>query len=80
MTIQDAAAYCRVTIATYRTWQAKGLVPGPVSGTQRYDKCALDRALDRSSGIAQTADLAVDDDAQRAFDSYFDEPDDDATP
>ena len=75
MTIQEAAAYCRLTVAAYRKWQAKGLVPGPMPSTQRYDLYAIDRALDKCSSITQTADLAVDD-AQRAFDSYFDDRDD----
>lgn len=37
--------------STYDSWQAKGIVPGPVRGTNRYDRLAHDRALDRASGL-----------------------------
>lgn len=37
--------------STYDSWQQKGIVPGPVPGTNRYDRMAHDRALDRASGL-----------------------------
>ena len=37
--------------STYDSWQAKGIVPGPVRGTNRYDRLAHHRALDRVSGL-----------------------------
>lgn len=36
---------------TYDLWHAKGIVPGPVPGTTRYDIRAHDAALDRIAGL-----------------------------
>jgi phage terminase Nu1 subunit (DNA packaging protein) len=41
-----------ISAATYDKWQARGIVPGPVRGTNRYDVRAHSWALDRCSGIA----------------------------
>jgi hypothetical protein len=43
-----------ISAGTYDTWQRRGLVPGPVPGTTRYDVKAHDRALDRISGLDST--------------------------
>jgi hypothetical protein len=40
-----------IAAATYDTWRERGLVPGPVPGTTRYDIKAHDAALDRAQGI-----------------------------
>lgn len=47
-----AAAYLGVTAATFAKWGAAGLVPGPLPGTRRWDRRALDLAIDKLSGIA----------------------------
>ncbi len=47
----DAAAYCGVTPTTFSAWVASGKVPKPLSGTRRWDRRALDIALDKLSGI-----------------------------
>lgn len=44
-----------VSPATYSGWKNRGIVPGPVPGTNRYDRKAHDRALDRQSGMAVQA-------------------------
>lgn len=44
----------RINPSTYDNWQAKGIVPGPVRGTNRYDVRAHDLALDRISGLADS--------------------------
>lgn len=53
--LQDKAGICaylgNISSATYDKWQAKGIVPGPVRGTNRYDLRAHDKALDRLSGL-----------------------------
>lgn len=53
--LQDKAGICAylgdISAATYDKWQARGLVPGPVRGTSRYDVRAHDAALDRASGL-----------------------------
>ena len=43
-----------ISAATYDGWQAKGIVPGPVPGTTRYDIRAHDMALDRVGGLLAT--------------------------
>lgn len=55
--LQTKDGICRylggISAATYDTWQAKGIVPGPVPGTNRYDIKAHDAALDRRCGLAR---------------------------
>jgi hypothetical protein len=56
LTKQEAASYCGCeTLAAFDRWRAKGIVPGPIPGTTRWDKKALDLALDRASGIASAS-------------------------
>lgn len=40
-----------ISAATYDAWQQKGIVPGTVAGTNRYDLKAHDKALDRRAGL-----------------------------
>ena len=47
-----AAAYCGVDAATFDRWRADGMVPGPMPGTRRWDRRAIDVALDRLSGLS----------------------------
>jgi hypothetical protein len=53
--LQDKAGICaylgNISSATYDNWHAKGIVPGPVPGTNRYDLRAHDAMLDRVAGI-----------------------------
>ena len=44
-----------ISHATYDAWQNRGIVPGPVCGTTRYDIRAHDLALDRTAGIDKPA-------------------------
>jgi hypothetical protein len=44
-----AAAYCSLTSQGFDTWVRRGLVPGALPGTQRWDR----KALDRLSGLAE---------------------------
>lgn len=53
LTRTEAAAYLGLSPATFDAWQRRGLVPGPLTGTKRWDKNAIDAALDRASGLAQ---------------------------
>lgn len=57
--LQDKSGICAylgdISAATYDKWQARGLVPGPIRGTNRYDVRAHDIALDRASGLAVPA-------------------------
>lgn len=40
-----------ISAATYDAWQAKGIVPGPIPGTNRYDMRQHDHILDLRAGI-----------------------------
>jgi hypothetical protein len=41
----------RITPGTYDVWRAKGIVPGPVPGTNRYDIRQHDHLLDSRGGL-----------------------------
>jgi hypothetical protein len=50
---EDAAAYAGCnTVAAFRAWVRKGIMPPPLPGTHRYDRKAIDAALDRLSGLS----------------------------
>jgi hypothetical protein len=50
---QEAADYCGCeSIAAFDQWRAKGIVCGPIPGTTKWDRKAIDLSLDRASGLA----------------------------
>lgn len=51
LTPSQAAAYCGLTVGGLREWVEANRIPGPLPGTRRYDRLAIDRALDRLSGL-----------------------------
>lgn len=54
MTKEDAALYCGcATTAAFDVWIRKGIVPGAIPGTNRWDRKAIDLALDRISNIVE---------------------------
>jgi hypothetical protein len=57
LTISEAAIYagCKTQTA-FRSWVRKGIMPGPIPGTHRYDRKAIDSALDRMSGLSPTVE------------------------
>jgi hypothetical protein len=59
LTREDAAAYCGLTPEGFDDWVKRGVVPGPIAGTQRWDRKAIDLALDRASGIQSASGDAV---------------------
>ena len=54
MTRERAAAYLDLEPAGFDGWVRKGIVPGPMEGTKRWDKKAIDAALDKRSGLSPT--------------------------
>jgi predicted DNA-binding transcriptional regulator AlpA len=46
LTREQAAAYCGVGLTTFTAWIRRGIVPGPVHRTHRWDRKAIDAALD----------------------------------
>jgi hypothetical protein len=63
LTRGQAAAYCGLSPAGFDDWVGRGIVPGRIPGTQRWDRRAIDLALDRASGIETNA-------AGTAFDEW----------
>lgn len=51
LTASEAANYCRLTSSGFRAWVARGTLPPPLPGTRRWDRHAIDAALDRLSGL-----------------------------
>lgn len=55
LTKGQAAAYCGLTESGFEAWVRAGKLPGRLKGTRRWDKAAIDIALDLLSGIDRTA-------------------------
>jgi hypothetical protein len=55
LSLEEAARYtgCK-TASAFKAWVRKGLMPPPIPGTHRYDRKAIDSALDRMSGLLPT--------------------------
>jgi len=45
LTRREAASICRVCLSTFDNWVRKGILPGPIKGTRRWSRVALERAL-----------------------------------
>jgi hypothetical protein len=55
MSKQEAAAYAGCeTLSAFNSWIRRGIVPGPIPGTHRWDRKAIDAALDRLAGLEPT--------------------------
>jgi hypothetical protein len=49
---KDAAAYAGCdTLSAFNNWIRRGILPGPIPGTHRWDRKAIDWALDKASGL-----------------------------
>jgi hypothetical protein len=52
---QEAADYCGCeTLSAFNDWVRRGIMPGPIPGTHKWDRNAIDAALDRLSGLQTT--------------------------
>ncbi len=49
----EAAAYCGLKPAGFSSWVREGILPGPIPGRKRWDRRAIDAALDKLSGLDQ---------------------------
>lgn len=58
---QQAAEYCGCeSTSSFDDWVRRKIVPGPITGTARWDRRAIDRALDRRSGLIDHAAPSID--------------------
>lgn len=60
LTRAQAAALCELTPTGFDSWVRRGIVPGPITGTRRWSKAALERAV---SGVAKGGGNADDPEA-----------------
>lgn len=60
MTLADVAAYLSLTPSGVSDWVRRELIPGPLPGTHRWDKKAIDAALDKRSGLVTNGSSAYD--------------------
>lgn len=58
MTRSDAADYCSLSMAQFSQWVAIGRLPQSITGTHRWDRRALDDALDKLSGLSTKSALS----------------------
>jgi len=68
----EAAAHLGISPATFSKWVAKGIAPKPIPNTRRWDRKAIDLALDKTSGIVAPSAVAVDqaeDDWERKYEA-----------
>lgn len=61
LTREQAALYCGCeTVEAFDSWVRRGIVPGPIRGTHRWDRKAIDHALDRRSGLLARTEPDID--------------------
>jgi hypothetical protein len=55
MSREQAAAYAGCeTLSAFNGWVRRGIMPGPIPGTRKWDRKAIDVALDRMSSLDST--------------------------
>jgi hypothetical protein len=55
MSKEAAAEYAGAeSLSTFSDWIRRGIMPGPIPGTQKWDRKAIDAYLDRASGLEPT--------------------------
>src|SRR5215210_1302273 len=42
----EAAKMCRISLQTFDSWVRKGILPGPIAGTRRWSRGAIERRLE----------------------------------
>lgn len=58
---EQAAEYCGCeSLPAFDTWVKRGIVPRAIPGTNRWDRKAIDRALDRRSGLVSDTGPSID--------------------
>jgi hypothetical protein len=70
----DAAAYLGITGASFAKWVSEGRIPKPLPGTRRWDRKAIDLALDKLSdivapSIVPTSNLDAEEEWERKYEA-----------
>lgn len=55
---ETAAAYCGMSASRFSQLVKAKTLPGPVPGTTRYDRKAIDVALDKLAGLTASSELS----------------------
>lgn len=55
----EAAAYCNLSLSGFGEWVRVGRLPNSIPHTHRWDRRAIDQALDRLSGIASSSNVSA---------------------
>ena len=56
LTRRQAGQMCKISVQTFDAWVRKGVLPGPISGTRRWSRIAIERAL-ACDPVVPTPDL-----------------------
>jgi hypothetical protein len=56
LTRPEGAKMCGISIKTFDTWVRKGILPGPIAGTRRWSRGAMERRLAGEIAAQSTAD------------------------
>lgn len=57
LTKSQAANYCALSVRGFARWVKVGRLPGPIAGTTRWDRRAVDAALDEAMNLTAKEDL-----------------------
>jgi hypothetical protein len=57
---RQAADYCGCgSLSAFDDWVRRGIVPGPITGTRRWDRKAIDAALDKRSNLVAASSSSL---------------------
>ena len=48
---EAARDYCGGSVSTFDSWVRKGILPGPIPGTRRWHRPAIEHALNKACGL-----------------------------
>jgi hypothetical protein len=58
MSKEQAAAYAgRESLSAFNDWIRRGIMPGPIPGTRKWDRKAIDAAVDRLTGLQRKIEV-----------------------
>jgi hypothetical protein len=58
MSKEQAAAYAGCdSLSAFNDWIRRGIMPGPIPGTRKWDRRAIDAALDRLTGFQRRIEV-----------------------
>jgi hypothetical protein len=58
MSKEQAAAYAGCeSLSAFNDWIRRGIIPGPIPGTRKWDRKAIDAALDQLTGLQRRIEV-----------------------